>query len=163
MDEGGQTARSDLIGGAGWVVFGLAILAEALRMDRFANMGATLYTMPGFVPGLLGSTIAALGLLLALRGWRRTVDIARARQAAEPLLNRRVAIALPLMVIYAAALLGRVPFWLATALFVAAFTAAFAPPEQPLRQRIVRALLCGAATTAVVILTFQELFLVRLP
>ena len=54
MSDGGNTARSDLRGGAGWAGFGLLILAESLRMDRFTAMGAELYTMPGFVPGMIG-------------------------------------------------------------------------------------------------------------
>ena len=56
MSEGGKTARSDLLGGAGWMGFGLLIVTQALRMDRFTSMGATLYTMPGFVPGIIGLT-----------------------------------------------------------------------------------------------------------
>ncbi|MBA4267503.1 MAG: hypothetical protein C0453_20715, partial [Comamonadaceae bacterium] len=70
MSEGGKSARSDLWGGAGWTGFGLLILAETLRMDRFTSMGAQLYTMPGFVPGMLGGVIVLLGLVLMLRGWR---------------------------------------------------------------------------------------------
>ena len=59
MTEGGKTARSDLWGGAGWVLFGLLIVAGSLRMDRFESMGAQLYAMPGFVPGLLGRFCAS--------------------------------------------------------------------------------------------------------
>ncbi len=48
------TARSDVYGGAGWIVFGLLIVVASLRMDRFTSMGASLYMMPGFVPGIPG-------------------------------------------------------------------------------------------------------------
>ena len=57
MDEGGKTTRSDIWGGVGWVTFGSVILVEALRMDRFTSMGATVYTMPGFVPGMIGVVV----------------------------------------------------------------------------------------------------------
>jgi hypothetical protein len=63
MSEGGQSARSDLWGGVGWAGFGLAIIAASWRMDRFESMGAQLYTMPGFVPGMLGGALLLLGLV----------------------------------------------------------------------------------------------------
>ena len=163
MNEGGSSARSDLIGGAGWVAFGLLIVVESLRMERFTNMGATLYTMPGFVPGLIGSAITVLGLLLALRGWKRGQTAAAQQGEPAPLLNQRVAITIPLMLAYAGGLLGRAPFWLATALFVAAFTWTFAPPDQPRRRRAIAATLAGVLTAAIVMTVFQEVFLVRLP
>lgn len=167
MSEGGKTARSDLLGGAGWIGFGLLIVAEALRMDRFTSMGATLYTMPGFVPGIIGSLIAMLGAILMLRGWRRSqldrVQAAPAAPGSEPVVNRRIAITLVLSLLYAGALLGRAPFWLVTALFVAAFTWLFAPADQPEARRFISAVAAGAATSAVVPVVFQYVFLVRLP
>lgn len=168
MNESGNTARTDLWGGAGWMAFGLWILIEALRMDRFKSMGASVYTMPGFVPGMIGSVIIVLGLVLAVRGWRKRA-ISGATSSAdpiepdEPVINKRIALMLPLTLIYAIALLGHLPFWLATTLFVASFTWVFTPPEQLKLRRLITALLSGVITTAVVIFVFQEIFLVRLP
>ena len=94
MSEGGKTARSDLIGGAGWVVFGLVIVTGSVRMDRYESMGAELYTMPGFVPGMIGGLVALLGLVLMLRGWMRRgkETVAVEAEPVEPLLNRRIVI-----------------------------------------------------------------------
>lgn len=162
MSEGSTTARSDLLGGAGWLFFGLLIVVESLRMDRFTSMGAELYTMPGFVPGMIGSVIVLLGAVLMLRGWRRRA-VPRENAPVRPLLNRRIAITMVLSLTYAGGLIGRVPFWLATFLFVTTFVACFAPPEtKPLRRGAV-AVLAGVLTTAVVTLVFEQLFLVRLP
>ena len=167
MSEGGKTARSDLLGGAGWAGFGLLIVTEALRMDRFTSMGASLYTMPGFVPGIIGSVIVLLGAVLMLRGWRRSkaegMQAAQDGTTREPVVNRRIAITLVLSLVYAGALLGRAPFWLVTALFVAAFTWVFAPADQPRARRVVAAVIAGAATSAIVTVVFQYVFLVRLP
>lgn len=168
MTEGGTAARSDLRGGAGWVGFGLLILIGSWRMERFESMGAQLYAMPGFVPGLLGGTLVLLGLVLMLRGWTRRRHEAQiaaqiAPHDAAPLINRRIAATLVLTLGYAVLLIGRLPFWLATALFVAGFVALFAPPEQPRARRAVVALLAGAITSAVVTWVFQFVFLVRLP
>lgn len=162
MTEGGTSARAYLWGGAGWAGFGLLILAASWRMERFEAMGAQLYTMPGFVPGMLGAVLLLLGAVLMLRGWRRSVREAVA-EPAERLINRRIAITLVLTLVYAALLIGRAPFWLATALFVAVFVASFAPEDQPARRRLVVSVLAGVLTSAVVTFVFQQIFLVRLP
>ncbi|WP_070400825.1 tripartite tricarboxylate transporter TctB family protein [Hydrogenophaga sp. PML113] len=167
MTEGGTAARSDLRGGAGWVGFGLLILIGSWRMERFESMGAQLYAMPGFVPGLLGSALVLLGAVLMLRGWTRRRQAARTGGAPEagpaPLINRRIAATLALTLAYAAVLIGRLPFWLATAAFVAAFVALYAPSEQRAARRLAVALLAGALTSAAVTWVFQSIFLVRLP
>jgi uncharacterized membrane protein YhaH (DUF805 family) len=164
MTEGGKTARSDLWGGAGWVGLGLLIVLGSLRMERFESMGAQLYTMPGFVPGMIGGLVAALGLVLMLRGWlRRAHETEADRAPAEPLLNRRIAITMLLSLLYAGLLIGRAPFWLVTALFVAAFVATFAPADQTPARRLIVSVVAGVLTSAVVTLLFQHVFLVRLP
>jgi hypothetical protein len=164
MTEGVNTARSDLWGGAGWAGFGLLIVIESLRMDRFKSMGAELYTMPGFVPGMIGGVLMLLGAILMLRGWsRRNMAVHTPDGPAEPLINRRVTVTLLLTLVYAVGLIGRLPFWLATALFVAAFVGYFAPPERPLPRRLTAAGLAGTLTALIVTLVFQYVFLVRLP
>ncbi len=169
MNAGGRTARADLRGGVGWMVFGLVILALAWRMDRFESMGAPLYTAPGLVPGLLGAMLVLLGALLAWRGWRQQRAAAQASLPAGagdpgygPLFNARVVLALLLCLAYAVGMVGRLPFAAATAVFVAAFTWLFSETSSTPRRLIV-ALLSGVLTALVVVLVFQELFLVRLP
>jgi hypothetical protein len=162
MTEGGQSARSDLRGGAGWAGFGLLIIAASWRMDRFEAMGAQLYTMPGFVPGMLGAAIILLGLVLMLRGWRRS-RTQGATPASEPLINRRIAVTLALTLLYAGLLIVRVPFWFCTGLFVASFVASFAPEGQPPLRRLLVAVLAGVLTSALVTVVFEHVFLVRLP
>ncbi|MBN9407933.1 MAG: tripartite tricarboxylate transporter TctB family protein [Burkholderiales bacterium] len=168
MSDGGKTARSDLVGGAGWIVFGLLILGESLRMDRFAQMGSTLYTMPGFMPGLIGATLIVLGLALCLRGWRRQrlARMATAAGADEPapsLLNGRVLATLALTFIYAIGLIGRVHFVLATTLFATAFVWTFTPPEVSPVRRALGAVIAGLLTALAVFFIFEDVFLVRLP
>ncbi|MES3015518.1 MAG: tripartite tricarboxylate transporter TctB family protein [Pseudomonadota bacterium] len=160
MSQGGEAARSDLGGGVGWMVFGLAILAASWRMDRFESMGATVYTAPGFVPAMFGFALVLLGAVLAWRGWR--ARHAGVDTAPGPLLSRRIGLMLALTLAYAAGLVGRMPFWLATSLFVAAFTAAFADTQPPAR-RALTALASGVLTTLAVLIVFERIFLVRLP
>lgn len=162
MTEGATSARSDLWGGAGWAGLGLLILAASLSMDRFESMGAQLYAMPGFVPGMLGGVIVLLGGVLMLRGWRRSLQRSSTHDT-TPLLNRRIGITLVLTLLYAGLLIGRAPFWLATGLFVTTFVAAFAPQEQPSLRRWTVALTTGVLSSAMVTFVFQHIFLVRLP
>jgi len=61
---------------------------------------------------------------------------------------------------YAVGLVGRVPFWLATFVFVSAFIAVF---EYPSRRRMAAAPLYGIATALAVTYLFESVFLVRLP
>jgi Ca2+/Na+ antiporter len=122
-------------------------------------MGATVYTYPGFVPGMIGAVVALLGLVLMARGW-----LARAQAPeSEPVMPARVAIALLLSLVFCLVLLSRAHFVLATALFVATFTFLFADPAQPRARRLRVAGLSGAITAVVVFYVFQEIFLVRLP
>lgn len=163
-DVGGSSSRSDVAGGAGWLVFGLAILFESLRMDRFTAMGATLYTMPGFVPGMIGCTLVLLGAILMLRGWRkRQLEAGAGADNTEAVFNKRMLLTLALALAYAAVLIGRIPFWLGTALFVASFTWAFAPPEEDRVRRMASACVAGLLASAIVTLVFEHVFLVRLP
>lgn len=152
-------SRTDLWGGAAWVGLGCVILVESLRMDRFESMGATVYTYPGFVPALIGSVVALLGLVLMARGWwsrNQTAD-------SGPVMPARVAIALVLSLVFCLVLLSRAHFVLATALFVATFTFLFADPAQRRARRLGVAGISGAITAIVVFYVFQEIFLVRLP
>ena len=152
-------SRGDLWGGAVWIAVGALIVFESLRMERFESMGATVYTYPGFVPGLIGAVVALLGLLLMVRGWR-----ARAVSGdAQPLFNARVLTALGLALAYCLLLLTRVHFVAATAAFVAAFTFLFTDPAHTRARRLMVAGASGAVTALAVFFVFQEIFLVRLP
>jgi hypothetical protein len=158
----GSRNRADFIGGAAWIALGLAIVVGCWRMDRFTQMGGTLYTMPGLVPGIVGAVLMLLGALLMLRAWRaRSAGIDRGML--EPFVNGRVLRFCAVCLAYALGLVGRVPFWLGTALFVAAAVAMFAPPEQPPARRHGLAALIGLITGVVIATVFERIFLVRLP
>ncbi len=137
-------------------VFGGAVVVESWRMPRLANLGVHPMSAPGLTPGLLGLVLAGLGLALLLRSaWT-----APARAAGEGGRDR-LAITLVLCLVYAIGLLGRVPFWLATAVFVGAFALVFTW-RGGLRAVLFAAML-ALATSAIVSTLFQEVFLVRLP
>jgi hypothetical protein len=143
--------KSDTIQGLAWIALGGAIVYASWTMDRLERHGAALYTAPGLVPGLLGLVLFVLGLVLALRG---------RGFSPSPITWGNTPLVLALCLGYAVVLVGRVPFWLATFVFVTAFVATF---EYPVRRRIALAPVYGAATSLVVTYLFETVFFVRLP
>lgn len=160
MSKASSSSRSDLWGGFCWVAVGAFILMESIKMERFDNMGATLYTYPGFVPGIISCVIVLLGLFMILRGIQNKVA---SDPNAETLFNRRFAISLACMLVFSLVLLAHAHFLVATALFVGVFTFLFANEETPLLKRLISASINGVISSCVVFFLFQEVFLVRLP
>ena len=162
--------RTDLLSALVWIAFGAFVAVMAWRMDRLENLHINRYEVPGLVPGILGTAIVLLGVVLALRSIRRgALRPEGAPLPAVPGERRYIAVVLGAMVAYAVVLVGRgIPFWLATLLFVAAFIFFFDRGRQHALGRgtgkqALLALVYGAATSAVVTLVFQEIFYVRLP
>jgi putative tricarboxylic transport membrane protein len=162
--------RADFVTGVFLIVFGLAVLAEAWSMPRLEERSINPWTAPGIVPGILGIIIALCGALLALRSvgagalrarWSGVAD-ADSRDSFW-----RLTLCALLCVGYAVLLVGQMPFWLATAVFVFAFVAAFewnGSDTGPARGRkLVVAAAIAAATAIIIPYSFQYLFLVRLP
>jgi putative tricarboxylic transport membrane protein len=158
--------RVDLYTAAVLFCFGLGVVALALRMPTFVEQSHTGLTAPGIVPGFHGLIVALLAILLGLRAIRRgALKPATSAQARATGDGRQLLIAAVLGTLYAGVLVGRVPFWLASALFVFAFTAVFEwdkGPEGRMR-RLVEAGLLGLGTGVAVMLVFERVFLVRLP
>lgn len=145
--------RSDAAQGVAWALGGGLIVYASWTMDRLERHGAALYTAPGLVPGLLGLMLVVLGVALALRKRGISASSPAIRWGNTPLV-------LALCLGYAIGLIGRMPFWLATFVFVTAFIAIF---EYPSRRRMALAPLYGAATSLAVSNLFEAVFLVRLP
>ena len=117
------------------MVVGTAIVVASIQMDRLTHLGATTYTAPGLVPGLLGLIIAMLGVFLGLRALRDPAGLSVRPDNARAtfgVANRRVFWVLGLCLAYAGLLIGHaLPFKHSTVLFVTAFIAIF---EYPLRR-----------------------------
>lgn len=151
------------------IALGLAVIVESWRMPRFEALQINPYTVPGLVPGALGVVILVLGGALCLRaaragGWR--LGGGRDRWLADPGI-RRLLLSMALCLLYAGGLVSRLPFWLATWLFVAGFMALFEWPLAASRadriKRLALALGFGLVIALVVSLVFERIFLVRLP
>jgi putative tricarboxylic transport membrane protein len=167
--NGNGMPRADFVTSLVLIAFGAAMLWMSLEMPRFEQRNINPYSIPGIVPGILAGVNLILAAVLFVRslargghrlggeGWR---EIAFGGGA------KRLGIAFVLTVAYAVGLVGVVPFWLATFIFVAAFILIFEWPLVAARRRwvlIVGALVQGVLVSAIVALVFQELFLVTLP
>lgn len=162
------TTRSgaDLLTALVLLALGLATIYGAWTMDRLEIRRIHPASVPGLVPGVLGLALVLCAGMLLRRAWREG-GRRLGGLAADPEGARRVAAALLLTLAYPLVLIGRLPFALATALFVFGFIAWFewdrdaAPAGR--RRRLATAALQAAITGLVVALVFEQLFLVRLP
>jgi heme/copper-type cytochrome/quinol oxidase subunit 1 len=161
--------RADFLTGLVFALLGAVVIWASLEMPRFEERGGDPYTAPGLVPGALGAIILVLGAVLLVRaaragGWRLSPPDARSSR--DPGV-RRLVLAVVLCLIYAGGLVGTVPFWLATFVFITAFVVLFEWPLADGRtdrlRRLVFAPLFAAVIAAAVTLLFQDVFLVRLP
>lgn len=167
--EGEVSPRADLVSAVVWMLFGGAIAVGSWRMDRLEHLHINPYEIPGLVPGMLGTAVFLLGVVLALRALRAgALTQPRIPAAAQPF-GARMWIVFAAMLAYPLVLVGHgLPFWLVTAVFVAGFIFFFDRERQNgigrgTARQLLLAAICGAAASAIVTLVFQDVFYVRLP
>jgi putative tricarboxylic transport membrane protein len=158
--------RVDLYTAAVLLCFGIGVVALAWHMPTFVEQSHTGLTAPGIVPGFHGVVIALLAILLGLRAIRGGALLTTT--GGPPLAagdGQRLLAAVVLGALYAGVLVGRIPFWMASALFVFAFTTVFEWERGPegRARRLAEAAALGIATGITVMLVFERIFLVRLP
>jgi len=158
-------AKADLVTAAVLLALGLAMLYGGYTMDRLEVRRIHPLSIPGLVPMGLGAALCACAALLLAGALRAGALRQRWRPAPTGGLAR-LSGALALCLAYPLVLIGRLPFWLATALFVTAFLAGFEwraraplPHLRALATAAAQGLIVGLVTAYV----FAELFLVRLP
>ncbi len=168
--------RTDLWIAAVFLVIGLSIAASSWVMPRFKEQKGEIYTAPGLVPGIYAVIILILGVWLAWRSIGRGALAATSSAEAAPgdsapadagNSNWRLAIAAALCLLFVIGFVGRMPFWLAAAIFVTLFILVFEwdrglSPGQHARG-LATALLQGLITGALVVAVFEKIFYVRLP
>lgn len=157
--------RADLAVAIVIFLFGVAIVWQALSMPTFREQKGDIFTAPGIVPGFYGVIIALLSLVLAGRALMRTRRGLGATDAGKPTAGLAgLALVALLCLVFAVGLVTRLPFWLASALFVTSFILVFEWPTKAARGRLLAtALAIGLGAGLGVSLVFERAFLVRLP
>jgi Tripartite tricarboxylate transporter TctB family len=164
------TPRSDFIAALCWIVFGGAVSAGAWNMDRLENQDVPSYAVPGLLPFFLGLATVFFAVLMLARAWRQGALAADAARSTgmSPTERRRFLIVLTLCLTFAVVLVGHgLPFWLATALFVAVTISVLQYPQRRVEKRVLRgiviAVVTGVCAGVGVTIVFQDIFLVHLP
>lgn len=157
-----RTPRADFWFSLFLMLLGAAVVFESWRMPRLENLGIDPLSAPGLTPGLLGVVLTILGLWLFLQSRARKPEQAESDSSASSGWLR-VAITLALCLSYSLILLGWLPFWAATAVFLLVFIFVFSDAAWPLWKRALVASLIAVAGSAAVTLLFEQVFLVRLP
>ena len=166
-------ARADFYTALVLMVFGIGVVEESWRMPRFTDLGQSVWSSPGITPGMVGAVLAIMGAILFFRS-RREIRAARAEgdvTGFDRASWARAGFTLLLCLIYGVGLIGRIPFQLASFLFMLAFIVSFdfydnrdayRVPLRMVRRVAVAAIIAGAASWAISKI-FQDVFFVRLP
>lgn len=167
--EDAVRVRADLITAVVLVALGLAVVYFSWTMDRLEVRRIHPATIPGLVPLILGGALTLCGSLLFLRSVRLDQPGAGA-PLARTLVSWsaiRVATALGLAIVYTLLLVGNLPFWLASSLFVFTFITLFETVLADHPGSLVRTLIWAGLVALIgglgVYIVFDRIFLVRLP
>lgn len=160
--------RADFWSGLVWILLGLAIVWGSWTMGRLEHLQASIYTVPGVVPGLLGAAIAFMGVVLLGRALRAGALQAQPRRVFVPRRHWRLAFSLGLSLLYAGVVvISALPFWLITAIYVGIFVLVFQCEERRANGQVPRGIAVATAhgllSGLIIQYVFEDLFLVRLP
>ncbi|SMQ85870.1 putative tricarboxylic transport membrane protein [Devosia lucknowensis] len=161
--------RADLITAIVLIGLGLVVTYFSWTMDRLEVRRIHPSTIPGLVPIILGVALTICGSLLAIRSAR--LDMRGGGASLVRLLvswqGVRIAVVMGLALIFTLGLVGRMPFWLASAIFIFSFITLFetvlADRPQSLVRTLVWAGLVALGAGIGIHYVFGEIFLVRLP
>jgi hypothetical protein len=164
--------KADFLTSIGLLIFGLTILILSLKMPRYEGLGVDPYSVPGIVTGILGIILSILSIILLIRsiqqkGYQLGLSMEIIKKNIMDDSTRRFLITLILCVAYGAFVLKRIPYVLATGLFVFIFVLIFEfrPKENIHSQKrtIFFSFLEAFFVSVGVTLVFRYLFLVDLP
>ena len=174
-----KAISSDRIGGLIWMAFGIAVVYGSWTMDRLQSLGIPPATAPGVVPGLIGLGIIIFGSSCSSdasgraptrhsRSPLRLPDAEPAPRASGRARLEESLLSWVLCMTYGGVLLGGgAPYWVLTATFLFLHILLLdetgrVPAAPTLRRLLIAAILAPVAAT-LVMLTFERIFLVRLP
>ncbi|MDF0603224.1 tripartite tricarboxylate transporter TctB family protein [Psychromarinibacter sp. C21-152] len=160
-----RMATADRVTAVVLFVVGLAMAIGGWTMDRLEVRNIHPASIPGLVPIILGVLLAICAVLL---WYSTTKDPERGtREFMADGSWLRLALTGVSCVVYALVLVGWLPFFWATAVFVSVFALIFTWPERAEQKAralaIGGALVLGFAVAFGVSILFEQAFLVRLP
>jgi hypothetical protein len=164
--------RADFITSIGLIAFGITVLVLSIQMPRFEEQGVNRFSVPGIVPGFLGSIVAVLGIVLFIRsimrkGYKLGLDGAAVSRFFKAEITKRFAVTILVSVVYGWGLIGRINYEISTAIYIFAFIVIFDVKwKQGIKtqwKKILVAFIIAVLVAGIVGTTFRRLFLVNLP
>lgn len=163
--------KADFITSIVLIAFSISTLVLSLELPRLQHRNINPWTIPGMVPAFISIVVLILATVLLIRSIvNRGFQLGITKAGVGAFLRGetffRLALTVGLGVVYAIVLIGAIPYWLATFVYVVSFILIFElrPAEKP---RVGRVLLFASIeaviATAVIAGVFQYLFLVDLP
>ena len=164
--------KADFVASILLMAFGIWIVVHSINMPRFKELGTNPFSVPGIVPGILGTIITALSLLVFIRALRRKGYILGVsghvlKSTMQDASFKRMNITCSVCILYGLGMVGIISYYLATFIYVFAFLIIFQyrlsvkynNQKKLIGWSFVQAMLI-AGTVGVV---FRYLFLVDLP
>jgi putative tricarboxylic transport membrane protein len=152
--------------------FGVWIVLHSLQMPRFKELDADPLSVPGIVPGILGTVIFLLSLVvfirsLTRRGYRLGLNRQTLKNFFKETSSQRMLLTIFICIVYGSFMVGSINYYPATFIFVLVFIILFqfrgaqgaATRGKMLMFAVLQALLVAGIVGAV----FRYLFLVDLP
>lgn len=164
-----DNAKIDQWTGVALFLLGASMLVGGLTMDRLEIRQIHPASIPGLVPMILGATMMICSTLLVIGARQRRADAAGIRQGSRDSDGslKNLAFTAGYSVFYALVLVGTLPFWIATAIYLSVFYIHFSwRPDARTPHRLKRIGLgatFGVAGALAVSTLFEQGFLVRLP
>ena len=150
----------------GWVVI------HSFHMPRFKELSADPLSVPGIVPGILGTVICILSLIVFIRSLaRKGYRLGLKRQTLNNFLldtsPQRMLLTIFICIVYGILMVGRLNYYLATSIFVLIFLILFQfrrSEDSTARGKVLTlAVLQALLTAGIVGAVFRYLFMVDLP
>ena len=165
-------ARADFLTGIALICVSLYVIFESWRMPRLEHLKVHPLSVPGIVPAFIGVVLLIFGAVLVTRSMRRGGHHLRLsyegfrRMLGNPG-NKRLLLTAILCIGYAGFLIGTLPYWFATGLFVFVFITLF-EWERGMnagrrKKYLISAALIAILSSAAITVVFERLFLVALP
>ena len=162
-----KSPRADQVAAVVFFLLGMAMLVGGYTMDRLEIRQIHPASIPGLVPMILGAAMALCASFLYANARREISQHRRAVVAPAIASWGNLLFTVAYSVVYALLLVGTLPFWLATALYISVFVGHFTwKPGATTPGRIKSlglavgfAVLCAVSISAL----FRYGFLVRLP
>ena len=165
-------ARADFLTGIVLICLSLYVIIESWQMPRLQHLKIHPLSVPGIVPAFIGMVLLLFGTILVIRSIRRGGHrLGFSYESFRRLLskpgNQYLLLTAILTIGYAGFLIGFLPYWLATGLFIFLFVFLFewerGMSVAQWRRRLISAGIIAAVSSAAVTLVFERLFLVTLP